>query len=192
MEPAKRSTENSSRLPLLLGLAVVLTGLVLWDRQPDWGGQGTPGEKANSPIAASGKDGDAAAASGVEAANREGQPVHALSNLDLDKLHDTVGRPLFERKRRPVEPPVARVPVAIPPTLPIPPRAADPNALTLQGILMSESRAIALLMRTQTSQNVRVQEGDTVDGWTIERIEPQRVILRQGDTQIALQLPRKR
>jgi hypothetical protein len=34
--------------------------------------------------------------------------------------------------------------------------------------------------------------GDAVDGWTIERIEPQRVTLRQGDTRIALQLFRKK
>jgi hypothetical protein len=47
------------------------------------------------------------------------------------------------------------------------------------------------MKRNQTGQNLRLQEGDTVDGWTIERIETDRVFLRQGDTKIALQLFRR-
>jgi hypothetical protein len=39
---------------------------------------------------------------------------------------------------------------------------------------------------------VRLQEGDTVDGWTIERIEPGRVHIRQGGTRLALELFRRR
>jgi hypothetical protein len=70
---------------------------------------------------------------------------------------------------------------------------ADPNALTLLGVLKGEGgHAIALLQRNSTGQNVRLQEGDTVDGWTIERIEAEEVVLKQGDTKIALQLFRKR
>jgi hypothetical protein len=73
---------------------------------------------------------------------------------------------------------------------------ADPNALTLLGVLMREGEgqggAIALVRRNQTGQNMRLQEGETVDGWTIDRIEPESVVLRQGDTKIALQLFRKR
>jgi len=192
MESVKRSTENSSRLPLLLGLAIVLAGLVLWDWQPDWGVQRAPGEEMSSPSAARWKKGNAATTSGVELANSGGQLGNPLSNLDLDKLHDTVRRPLFERNRRPVEPPVAVAPPAKLPMAAVPRRTADPNALALLGILVSEGRAIALLSRNQTGQHVRVEEGDTVDGWTIERIESQRVVLRHGDTHIALQLFRKR
>ena len=58
--------------------------------------------------------------------------------------------------------------------------------------MASEGRTIALLKRNQTGQNIRVEVGDTVDGWTIVSIEPQRVMIRQGDTQIALQLFRKK
>ena len=68
--------------------------------------------------------------------------------------------------------------------LPVAPkRAVDPNALALLGILTSDGRgtsAIALMRRNQTGQNVRLQEGDTVDGWTIERIESARVLISRA------------
>jgi hypothetical protein len=191
MESAKRPTEDRSRLPFLLGLAIVLAGLVLWDWRPDWGARRAPGEGTKSPAAANPKKDDAATASGLELGSGEGQRVNPLSNLELDKLHDTVSRPLFEKMRRPVEPPAARASVPVKPP-PVPRRTADPKALTLLGILVSEGRAIALLSRNQTGQNVRVEEGDTVDGWTIERIEARHVVLRHGDTKIALQVFRKR
>ena len=84
---------------------------------------------------------------------------------------------------------------AAPAPLPVAPkRAVDPNALALLGILTSDGRgtsAIALMRRNHGS-DVRLQEGDTVDGWTIERIESARVLIRQGDVKIALELFRKR
>ncbi|MBO0766974.1 MAG: hypothetical protein J2P50_20610, partial [Hyphomicrobiaceae bacterium] len=115
--------------------------------------------------------------------------------LALSELHDTVARPLFERKRRPVQSPRAPAPVAIRTPPPPPQRPmADPNALALLGVLMSEGQggAIALVRRNQTGQNMRLQEGDVVDGWTIYRIEPEGVVLKQGDTNITLQLFHKR
>jgi len=93
--------------------------------------------------------------------------------------------------------PLVRQPGALPSAVgsAIPKRPVDPNALTLLGVLTSDgpgTGAIALMRRNQTGQNVRLQEGDTVDGWTIERIERARVHLRQGDTKIALELFRRR
>ena len=188
MESAKSSTENGRRLRFFLGLAIVFAGLVLWDWR--FGEEGT-----NPPVAARHQRDDTAptgtAVELVPGRNGEDQAAHALANLELDTLHDTIGRPLFEKRRRPVEPPVAHVPVIQAPAAP-PRRLPDPNALTLLGILLSEGRTIALLKRNPSGQNVRVEEGDTIDGWTIERIESQRIVLRQDGTQIALQLFRKR
>ena len=191
MAPAKTSTEGRSRLPLLLGLAVVIVGALLWDRWPDWGTEAARAPAAipdNVPTEANELDGR------VEA-DGESQAPQPLSDLPLDRLHDTVRRPLFEQLRRPVEPPPA--PAAATPAPPpvAPKRFVDPNALTLLGVLMSNGSgagAIALMRRNQTGQNVRLQEGDTVDGWTIERIESARVHIRQGDTRMALELFRKR
>lgn len=191
MAPAKKSTEGRSRLPLLLGLAVVIVGALLWDRWPDWGT-----EAARAPAAVPDKvPTEANEPDGRVEPDGESQAPLPLSDFSLDRLHDTVRRPLFEKQRRPVEPPPA--PAAATPAPPpvAPKRFVDPNALTLLGVLMSNGSgagAIALMRRNQTGQNVRLQEGDTVDGWTIERIESARVHIRQGDTRIALELFRKR
>jgi hypothetical protein len=193
MAPAKKSTEGRSRLPILLGLAVVIGGALLWDRWPDWST-----EDAGAPAAIPDKiSTEANELDGRVEPDGESRAPLPLSDLSLDRLHDTVRRPLFEKQRRPVEPPPA--PAAATPAPPpvAPKRFVDPNALTLLGVLMNSGSgagagAIALMRRNQTGQNVRLQEGDTVDGWTIERIESARVHIRQGDTRIALELFRKR
>jgi hypothetical protein len=193
MAPAKKATEGRSSLPLLLGLAVVLVGVVFWDRGAEW-----TAESARSPAAAAPEKSGAAATDtgdGTSASTSAGtgnQALHPLAGLALTDLRDTVQRPLFEKRRRPVEPPKERVSAA-PAPLPVPVRRADPNALTLLGVLTSENQgAIALVRRNQTGQSMRLQEGDTVDGWTVERIEAESVMLRQGDTKVALQPFRKR
>lgn len=197
MAPAKRSTEGRSRLPLLLGVAAVVAGVLLWDRWTDWSTDAvsSPGvaaphkgnDKGNAETDSSGLDRDADP-------GEDGRAPHPLAGLSLDRLHDTVRRPLFEKQRRPVKPPPP--PTAAPTSLPVvPKRAVDTNALTLLGVLTSDepgTGAIALMRRNKTGQSVRLQEGDTVDGWTIERIEAARVHLRQGDSKLALELFRKR
>jgi hypothetical protein len=187
MRPAKTPTdgrrESPRRLLLLLGLAVALGGLLAWD----WWGGGSEEAPQIAPrevvVAAVEKSKPLAAEHGADA----DPDAHPLASLTLDDLGDTLRRPLFERKRRPVEAP------KVPASAPLPTRQADPHALTLQGIIFNEGHsAIALMRRTLTGQSVRLQEGDTVDGWTVERIEAERVHLLQGDTRIALQLFAKR
>ncbi len=192
MAPAKRSTEGRSRLPLLLGLAVVSGGILLWDRWADWS---TDAVRAPAAAAPDKVQSEATELGGGAEPGGDGRDPHPLASLSLDRLHDTVRRPLFEKQRRPVVPPPPRAAAAPAPPPVAPKRAVDPNALTLLGILTSNGQgagAIALMRRNQTGQNVRLQEGDTVDGWTIERIETARVHIKQGDTQIALELFRKR
>ena len=100
MAPAKRSTDGRSRVPLLLGLAVIVAGVLLWDRWADWGTSAvsSPGVAAPDKADATGPGGQG------EPGGEDGRP-HPLAGLSLDTLRDTVRRPLFEKKRRPVEPP---------------------------------------------------------------------------------------
>jgi type IV pilus biogenesis protein PilP len=101
-----------------------------------------------------------------------------------------VKRPLFERRRRPVEPLPSRSEPVTP--APVVQRSEpDQSALTLLGVMMGEGRTMALLRRNAGGQNVRVEEGDVIDGWTIKQIEAQRVVLSQGSRQVSLQLFRK-
>ena len=178
MAPVKTPTESKTWLPLLLALMAALAGLVLWDRQSGDGPAVVKAADKSSPR--------------VQAAARTGQSINPLANLTLDKLHDTVRRPLFETSRRPVEAPAPPPPPQAEPAAPAPSPAVDQNAFTLLGVVASEGRTIALLKRNQTGQNIRAEVGDTVDGWIVVSIEPQRVVLRQGDMQIALQLFRRK
>jgi len=178
MAPVKTPTESKTWLPLLLALMAALAGLVLWDRQSSDGPAVVRTADKSSPR--------------VQAAGRAEQSINPLANLTLDKLHDTVRRPLFETSRRPVEAPAPPPPPQAEPVAPAPPPAVDQNAFSLLGVVASEGRTIALLKRNQTGQSIRAEVGDAVDGWTIVSIEPQRVVLRQGDTQIALQLFRRK
>ena len=180
MAPAKTATESKNWMPLLLGLMVALAGLLLWDRQSDDG--------ASPAVAkATGKSPPR-----EPAAKAADQGINPLADLGLDKLRDTVRRPLFEKSRRPIAAPAPPPVSKVDPEGPVASHSADQNALSLLGVVASEGRTIALLKRNQTGQNVRAEVGDAIDGWTIERIEPQRVTLRQGDTQMALQLFRKK
>src|SRR5690606_4163999 len=118
------------------------------------------------------------------------QGAHPLAGLDLATLHDTVRRPLFEKGRRPVEPPrEERAAPVKAPSAPAAKRVVDRNALTLMGVLTrGDGGAIALMRRNRTGEGVRLQEGEAIDGWTVERVEAARVLLRQGDIEIALGL----
>jgi hypothetical protein len=170
--------------------------MLLWDRWADWStNRATDAAKAPAATAGDAGASDPTGPGGAVEQGGETGSAHPLASLSLDKLHDTVRRPLFEKKRRPLEPPPRTAPAPAPPPS-IPKRTADPNALTLLGVLTSDgppgTGAIALMRRNQTGQTVRLQEGDTVDGWTIERIESARVHLRQGDIKLALELFRRR
>jgi hypothetical protein len=170
MVPPKRPTEGSHLLPWLSGIAAVLALVLLWDHQSDT----APAEGTSAPTMAT---------QDVGSSTRQPGP-NPLARLGLNSLRDTVGRPLFERSRRTVEP--IRKIEAPPP--PVAQRAPDEAALTLLGVLKSEGKAVALLKRNQTGQNVRAEEGDTIDGWTVKQIEYRRVVLSQGGREIALQM----
>ena len=65
----------------------------------------------------------------------------------------------------------------------------------LRGIFRSRSAAaVALGLRdpdTGATQALRAAQGEVVDGWTIERIEPRRVTLRRGEEDRELLLFRR-
>jgi hypothetical protein len=178
MVSAKRPTEDTNWLPWLAAILVVLVGFLVWD----WYSESATSESKPTRAAAV-----------PRTTLEDAPPVKPLASLDLDRLHDTVKRPLFEKSRRSVEPlppvDVAPRPVPAAPVMQAP--AADENALTLLGVVMGDGRAVALLKRNKGGASVRAELGDIVEGWTITQIEAQRVILSQGSRQIALYLFRK-
>lgn len=159
-------------IPLLL-VAAVLGGLVYWDRlagapegppvaQPQRGPAVTP--KARTSLAQ-------APGSGTTSAN-------PLAPIRLEGLEATVKRPLFEPSRR------AFVPPPPPRAAPPPPKVAAPPppvpAFRLLGVVASGERSIAIITHPGRPTAMRLETGDLIDGWQIERIEPNRVVLARA------------
>jgi hypothetical protein len=87
----------------------------------------------------------------------------------LNTYAEVTQRPLFAETRRPA-----------------PGSAVDPAAasFTLVAIIISGDDRHALLAHGQPPQTERIVEGQSVDGWTVESILSDRVVLRRVDTRM--------
>jgi hypothetical protein len=90
-----------------------------------------------------------------------------------DAYAEITERPLFMETRRPV--PVAdaavetaRKPVAVP-------------ALVVHGILVSDARRMALMKTPSDNRLVQVSPGQQLEGWEVSAIEPDRVVITNGE-----------
>jgi hypothetical protein len=90
---------------------------------------------------------------------RQGMPIK-------DRFSVIVERPLFSPVRRPNTEELAAEPAP----------ALD---FTLSGIVISSGEPFALLKPSAGDGVMRVKEGDDVTGWTVARIEPDRIVVRQ-------------
>lgn len=97
----------------------------------------------------------------------------ALVVPPVSALTETTARPLFSPTRRPV-PGAAAAPA--PGTA-----AALFNRYRLQGVVIDGNRRRVLLAPAPGGKTLSIGEGESVDGWTIDRIAPERLTLRSGD-----------
>lgn len=102
----------------------------------------------------------------------------------LQQLTATHERPLFSPSRRPppkmVAPTVAR---QEPP--PAPP--APPPSVVLLGIVSENGEGRAVIRaadKRPADKVVRVRTGDDVGGWTVDKVEPRRIVLTQGERSV--------
>lgn len=144
----------SARLSMLLAAATVaLATVATWPFLSEAGPETTSGAPA------------APAASTTASAALDSR----LALPPLDSFADIAARPLFSPARRPG---VAAAPVVA---------TRVPN-LRLDGILAIGARKTAILKDTTANRTVRAAEGDKLDGgWTVDRIERDRVRLVSPD-----------
>jgi hypothetical protein len=83
---------------------------------------------------------------------------------------EVLARPVFSETRRPPAPEAAA------------PGATAPFALA--GVVLSPKERHALLEHGQPPHIDRVAEGQQVDGWTLEAVQLDRVVLRRGDNRV--------
>lgn len=97
----------------------------------------------------------------------------------LQQLSATIDKPLFSPARRPPAKPVA--PVARQEAPPPPP----PPSVVVLGIVSENGDGRAAIRAASKGDKVmRVRTGDDVSGWKVERIEPRRLVLKQGERSV--------
>ena len=113
----------------------------------------------------------------------------------LSGMDQTAARPLFRRDRRP--PPIA--PVIEAPKMPEP--AKPPKAVTapvsepapvfrhaLSAIVIADGEAFAYLRKADETDLARLRRGETIDGWRLEEVRPDSVVLTHGPTRTEVEL----
>jgi hypothetical protein len=85
-------------------------------------------------------------------------------------------RPLFSPSRQPAPPEAAQEDLG------------NSSAFTLLGIVISEGERMALIEHGKPGVIARLKEGQAVEGWRLQAIEADRVILEHAGTQQPLKL----
>lgn len=98
-----------------------------------------------------------------------------------ETLSEVSERPLFLRSRRPVSP-EAEITEEVP-------IETSPAIFVLSGIVLTDTQRLALLQGQTSSKVARVEEGEEYEGWTLESIHPNKVVMRRGQevSEIALE-----
>jgi hypothetical protein len=91
------------------------------------------------------------------------------------RFDEISARPLFAPSRRPYEPPAL-------PEAPVPlPVEVAPTPLQLIGVILTEQDRSALIQPLGGRRAIWVREGERLEGWMIEEIGRDRVLLRRDD-----------
>ena len=156
-----KSRSRGGRRPsaLLIGLCLILGGVIYLELS--FG----PSHPAASPIAP-----DPPEPAVLPAADPD------FTMKPLDNFSEIARRPLFIPSRRPLPPDTE-------PPRPGP-RKAERHRFTLKGVVIvgDERMAVLVIQRRRNRTVMRVVEGQQIDGWLVEAILPDRVVLQQGET----------
>lgn len=104
------------------------------------------------------------------------RPVFAM--LPIESFSEIAARPLFSESRRPPSP------AAEPELEPEPGQAAAPvvrrGLFVLVGVVITSRTRLAIVRQRNAREAVRLVEGQQIEGWTVDSIQPNLVRLRQG------------
>lgn len=102
------------------------------------------------------------------------------SSIELPALVDlteTVDRPVFSASRRPPQ----ASPAPVPDETPVPTTAAEPPPrMKLSAVVIDAGRRFALLQRVPANDTVRLEQGESVDGWVLVEVRTDGVTLENG------------
>jgi len=89
-----------------------------------------------------------------------------------DTYAEVSERPLFLRSRRPLPPETE--------TKEKTPADTSRAAFILSGVVLTGTQRMALLQSQSSPKVARVEEGQEYEGWTVEAIHPNKVVVRRG------------
>ncbi|MGF1641924.1 MAG: hypothetical protein ACFCUO_13335 [Rhodospirillales bacterium] len=135
-------------------------------------------------VVGSGEEERAAVAAAPSSPPRLDPETDGRTRFDMlppESYADVSERPLFLRSRRPPQPGDE-----IAEQRPLPRAPAD---FVLSGVVVAGTQRLALLQGQGSDAIARVAEGQDYEGWTVETIEPNKVVLRRGQdvTEIVLE-----
>jgi hypothetical protein len=145
-------------LMLLLGANLLLAALA-YSRYE----QGTPAT-TESPVSAA-----------VATRDKAFAPLPKPASPVLAQFTETLERPLFSADRRPMQ----AVEIAPPTAKPIAQHSAA--QLTLLGVILTPDRSEALLRWNGSSEPQRLALNESINGWTLDEIGADYVVLLRGD-----------
>jgi general secretion pathway protein N len=104
-------------------------------------------------------------------------PQPASSTLPpIESFAEVTRRPLFSPTRQP------------PPAEVVKDTQGNASGFALLGIIISDDGRIALIEYGRPPALARLKEGQAVDGWTLQSILPDRIVLQHGATEQELRL----
>ncbi len=105
------------------------------------------------------------------------KPLPRFALPEVVQFEATTERPLFLPTRRRIEPEEPPAPEAAP----APEVKKPPLEVVVSGVIMAESRQFALVRRQAGGETLRLAKGDTIDGWTVGSVLPDRVVFRRDE-----------
>ena len=168
---------SKNRLYLMIFACLVLGVLVWMDNQS----QKLPADRANNNPSGNNKQ-----QKSVVSTDGVTTLQNPLVDLKKTKFNKTIQRPLFSPTRKA---PQKRKKVVIKrPKRVIKPKPKYLN-YSLIGVVLDDSKSIALLRQNNSGVSLRVEKGDFVDGWQVVRVEVNSITLQQDDgSQVKVQL----
>ena len=103
-------------------------------------------------------------------------PAAPFAMPPFETYAEVTARPLFFPTRRPAPVQAASA------------DRVDVQSLVLVGVILAESGNAALIARANLPGARRIVVGEEIEGWTLAQIDPDRVVLRSGNTQAELRL----
>lgn len=97
-------------------------------------------------------------------------------------------RPPFSQTRRPPRAKPATKPVVQKPPPPPPVKTVAEPLITLVGILIKDEKSFAMVRKPGAADLLRLAKGATLDGWLVEGVLPDRLLLSHGDKLLELEL----